>query len=80
VLARLAATMQLSAFLREDLRLSEAEALAGKQPSRWVVMAPRSEVLAPLRDEPQWQHLNGSSTVDLWTDEHSNLLQALRWP
>jgi len=22
----------------------------------------------------------GNSTVDLWTDDHSNLLQALRWP
>jgi spermidine synthase len=80
VLARLAATMNLSALLREDLRLSEAEALAGKQPSRWVVMAPQSEVLAPLRGEPKWQHLNGDSAVDLWTDDHSNLLQALRWP
>jgi hypothetical protein len=80
VLARLAATMNLSALLREDLRLSEAEALAGKQPSRWVVMAPQSEVLAPLRGELKWQHLNGDSAVDLWTDDHSNLLQALRWP
>jgi spermidine synthase len=80
VLARLAATMNLSVFLREDLRLSDTEALAGKQPSRWVIMAARSAVLAPLRGEQQWQPLSGNSAVDLWTDDHSNLLQALRWP
>jgi hypothetical protein len=33
-----------------------------------------------LRGELKWQHLNGDSAVDLWTDDHSNLLQALRWP
>jgi hypothetical protein len=79
VLARLAAAMKLSALMREDLRLSEAELSAGKQPSRWVVMAKQSEVLAPLRREWKWQPLGGASAVDLWTDERSNLLQALRW-
>jgi hypothetical protein len=79
VLARLAAKMKLSALLREDLRLSEAEALAGKQPSRWVVMM-RSAVPAPLQGAQKWQPLNGDGAVDLWTDERANLLQALRWP
>lgn len=79
VLARLAAAMKLSALLREDLQLSDAEISAGKQPSRWVVMAKQSAVLAPLRGERQWQPLNSASAVDLWTDARSNLLQALRW-
>jgi hypothetical protein len=80
VLGRLAATMELSALLCEDLLLDKAEVLAGKQPSRWVIMAPRSTALAPLRGERKWQPLSASSAIDLWTDDHSNLLQALRWP
>lgn len=80
VLARLAAAMKLGVFLREDLELSDEEASAGKQPSRWIVMVPQSATLVSLRGEPKWQPLNADDEVALWTDDHSNLLQALRWP
>ena len=80
ILARLAAAMDLDVFLREDVQLSDAEASAGKQPSRWMVMAAQTAMLATLRGEPKWQALNAHSGVDLWTDDHSNVLEALRWP
>ena len=58
---------------------SEIEKAEGKQPSSWVIMARRNKVLAAFDNDPKWKPLVGSLKSDLWTDNYSNILQALRW-
>jgi spermidine synthase len=52
----------------------------GGELSDWVVLARRSQTLARFESiQPSWQVLEPAPEVDLWTDDYTNVVQALRW-
>ena len=79
VLDKLSAKLRLTAFLWDDERIDPAEEAAGKQPSRWVFMTRSSATAALFAPDTNWTRLGGQTNGELWTDDHSNILQALRW-
>jgi hypothetical protein len=79
VVDRVAADLKLTAFLRHDDEVTEAELAEGKQPSTWAIMAREPKLLEPFASGAGWQALRGDRRGDLWTDNYSNILQVLRW-
>jgi hypothetical protein len=79
VVDRVAAELKLTAFLRHDGEVSDAERAEGKQPSTWAILARDRRLLAPFAGDAKWQPLSGDRDGDLWTDNYSNILQVLRW-
>jgi spermidine synthase len=47
--------------------------------SNWVALANSLEDLAPLGQDARWRRLSPDPKADLWTDDYSNVLGALRW-
>jgi hypothetical protein len=76
ILADLAASRNLICISFDDLKPSSLE---GKDPSQWVVMARAAPEISNLSLNSQWQRLNGTSGARVWTDDFSNILQAIRW-
>jgi hypothetical protein len=79
VLARVAASLQLTALDQRDSRVTPSESDEGKSPSHWVIMARDKNVLAPFLTDSRWSLLDGKSKPDLWTDDYSNILQVIHW-
>jgi hypothetical protein len=79
VVERVAAELKLTAFLRDDRDVNDAELAEGKQPSTWVIMAREPRLLASFANHAEWHRLRGDHAGTLWTDNYSNILQALRW-
>src|SRR4029077_8296643 len=79
VLARVAASLKLTALDQRDFRVTPSESDEGKSPSHWVIMARDKNVLAPFLTDSRWSLLDGKSKPDLWTDDYSNLLQVIHW-
>ncbi len=79
VLDKLSAKLRLTAFLWDDEKIDPAEEAAGKQPSRWVFMTRSSATAALFARDTNWTRLGGQTNGELWTDDYSNILQALRW-
>jgi len=69
----------LSTLYREDLQVSEKEAKLGKEGSRWMVMARRTEHLARLARDPRWKVAKDTNRGAPWSDDHASLIQALDW-
>jgi hypothetical protein len=65
----------LSASYYDD----QLDAVNGKDPSEWLVMAKRSAAFDVLAKEPQWRLLGGRSQATVWTDDFSNILSVFRW-
>jgi len=56
----------------------EHNALIGKDPSEWLVMAQRSHAFDTLAQNPRWRVVQpGSGRA--WTDDFSNIVSVLRW-
>ena len=53
--------------------------VAGKDPSEWVVMGPRSLAFEALTRNPRWRPLQPRTESDAWTDDFSNVLRVFRW-
>jgi len=52
----------------------------GGEPSDWVVIARQKESIARFGWIPTpWEERGTDSTVDLWTDDFTNIVQVLRW-
>jgi hypothetical protein len=79
VIDRVATELKTMGFLCDDSEVSEIEKAQGKQPSSWVVLARQNKVLAAFDKDPKWKPPVGKLKSDLWTDNYSNILQALRW-
>ena len=79
VVDRLSAELGMTAFLRDDFDMGELENREGKQPSRWVVMAPERRILALFNNDSKWIQLTGRMKSELWTDNYSNVLQTIHW-
>jgi hypothetical protein len=78
VLSALVTAENLAAIANADTRISEADAGRGRWPSVWLVLAAAPASLDPLSHRPGWRPLSGNARDAVWTDDYSNLLQALR--
>lgn len=80
VVDRLAAQLNLVAFIQNDFDISPEEEAEGKSPSRWILLARKERALsAYLSDPHQWRPLSGQLGGDLWTDDYSDLLKVIHW-
>jgi hypothetical protein len=79
VLGAIARAAELVARTRDDARVGDAERLAGKVESQWVVMARRAEDLGALREDPLWKAPAAPPDLLPWTDNFASLLAAFRW-
>lgn len=79
VAAALAADAGLVARRRDDPSTSEETASLERSRSEWVALARRPETLAFLDDFGDWTPLDPASGEQLWTDDYSNIIGALRW-
>jgi hypothetical protein len=50
----------------------------GKQPSTWLIMAGQKGALGLVQTDPRWKPLSDGDHGEPWTDNYSNILQALR--
>lgn len=76
ILADLAESRKLLCIAFDDLKRSSLE---GKDPSQWVVMARSAPEISNLSINSQWKPLKGTNDARVWTDDFSNVLQAIRW-
>lgn len=75
ILADLAESRKLVCIGFDDLKPSSFE---GKDPSQWVVMARSLPEISNLSINSQWQRLSGKGGR-VWSDDFSNILQAISW-
>ena len=75
ILADLAESRNLICIGFDDSKPSSFE---GKDPSQWVVMARSAPEISYLTINSQWQRLNGRKGTRVWSDEFSNILEAIR--
>lgn len=62
-----------------DSQAQRAAGGIGLDPSSWVAVARRAEELGALTNNPHWQRLEGRARHEVWTDDYSNVLGALKW-
>ncbi len=77
--ANLARDAQLVALAQFDEKVSPDEARAGKTPSHWVVLARRWDDLRALPHSRHWHVLSAGPDKTLWTDDFSNIFEAIKW-
>ena len=77
VVGDLVADARLAGLVRDDLA-SEPRMATGRAGSVWAVLARRPSDLAPLAAHPDWRPLPTRAGAEVWTDDFSNLLGALR--
>lgn len=81
VLAALAGSSGLYGLSSRDRHVPPEDAARGRTAAQWVVLSTEPEKITSLRDEGGWKPLQGEPRVHPWTDDYSNVLQALilRW-
>ena len=79
-LANLAAAAGLDALIRnDDISMTDGDDLAA-QPTDWVVLARKKADLGFLRREgANWRPLERRGHKTVWTDDFSNLFEAIEW-
>jgi hypothetical protein len=78
VVGELAGDAGLASLARDRIHISEAESEQGKAGSVWIVLAREPADLAPLARDPEWVPLPDFPGSEVWTDDFSNLLGALK--
>ena len=78
IVAHLAADAGLAGCDWQDFDISDADHLDGKEASEWIVLSRRTEPVRELERSGRWRPLPPPDG-NLWTDDFSNLLTALRW-
>jgi hypothetical protein len=78
IIGRIAAALKVEALIQEDLAVSKEEMAEGKQPSTWLIMAGQKGALGLVQTDPRWKPLADGDHGEPWTDNYSNILQALR--
>lgn len=78
LLGDLADDAGLSALVRDDSDVTDADRRAGKSASVWVVAARTPDALRPLSDDPRWKPLAPRADPVVWTDDFSNIVSAFR--
>ena len=75
---RLAQTLNLAAYLRNDFEITPEEENEGKVTSRWIVLSRSRESLGKFVDH-NWITIRGQFNGDLWTDDFTDILRVIRW-
>ena len=75
---RLAQTLNLAAYLRNDFEITPEEENEGKVTSRWIVLSRSRESLGKFVDH-NWITVRGQFNGDLWTDDFTDILRVIRW-
>jgi hypothetical protein len=79
VLAGLASPLKLECRFYDDLELSEADRVAGKDFSQWALLAaPGSEIWKELAN-PRWRRYSLTGREPIWTDDYSSVLPLFKW-
>ncbi len=78
VIAAVAERLNLTGLHQYDRQVTPTEQEAGKTPSRWIILAPNPETLAPFRSDPRWQPLKSNLTIGAWTDDFSQVLPLIQ--
>src|SRR5262249_50558518 len=80
VLAAIADRLGLVGLSRRDRGsdLTEADHRRGRMPCHWLLMAPSSEGLKWVAGDQRWKPLTARPKAPVWTDDHANVLGALR--
>lgn len=78
VVGNLAYDAGLTALIRSDVEITDAEQKQGHYPSVWVVVARQAEDLQPLSADQHWKELPPASELSLWTDNFSSVLSVFR--
>ena len=47
--------------------------------SRWVTLGRTEDALGPIAQDSRWKTLKPDASIGVWTDDYSNVVQALRW-
>lgn len=79
VLAKIAESLSLAAYMRDDNVVTKEQSADGKAESTWVILARDSKHLRGLEVLPTWERLTASKEDPLWTDEYSNILRVMNW-
>jgi spermidine synthase len=77
VLATTAESKGLTAVVMRDTEVTPQEAVEGKDPSIWVVMARDSVDLGKLTADSRWKALKAPPNFRVWTDDFTNLFSVL---
>jgi SAM-dependent methyltransferase len=78
VVAATAAAAGLSAIVNNDAKIPNLAENAGRYPSHWVLAASDPTALEIMRGRPGWTALNVTGGASAWTDDYSNIVQALK--
>ena len=78
VIGALARDAGLTGVVRDDLRTTDADTARAKTGSMWIALARRPADLGPLTRDPRWKPLPVRSGVRVWTDDFSNLVDAIK--
>ena len=78
ILGDLASAMGWESMTWHDIELSEEELLSGKAAASYVILA-RDLNVTGLTDQPHWKKTRMSTRGQPWTDDFSNVLDALKW-
>ena len=78
VIGALARDAGLTGVVRDDLDTTDADRTRAKTGSMWVALARRPADLGPLVSDPRWEPLPVRSGARAWTDDFSNLVDAIK--
>ena len=78
VVGALARDAGLTGVVRDDRDTTEEDTARAKTGSMWVALARRPADLGPLGDDPRWKPLPVRPGGRPWTDDFSNLIDAVK--
>ena len=78
VIGALARDAGLTGVVRDDRHTTAEDTARAKTGSMWVALARRPADLGPLPEDPSWRPLPVRSGARVWTDDFSNLVDAIR--
>lgn len=79
VLERLAHELSLSSLIRVDDRIGPVDEDSLKFESDWVAMSASASSLETLHNDPAWRPLERQSGTTAWTDDFSDVFNAIEW-
>ncbi|HJR59045.1 MAG TPA: fused MFS/spermidine synthase [Vicinamibacterales bacterium] len=77
VLGATVAAAGLDAMVNRDVAIPDVEKNGGRSPSHWVLIWAQEPVLSAMRSRPGWSALKDDSRSAAWTDDYSNIVDAL---
>jgi hypothetical protein len=79
VVIELADEAGASILIADDTESPNISRRLGRYGSKWALVARRQEDFGAITSSRHWQRVKGKAGVRLWTDDYSNILDALVW-